>query len=347
MKQRPFLGLRLQDAFNKTMAARLRKRNWHAQIIPFTGYGSKEHVRVIARVVLRPSEAKTHLGIYAEQFLNQRGWRNFFRVPVPDTPVQLRVGKHVIDLVTDRAGYIDFQVRDHGLEPGWHEVTIDSPQCERVNAPIQVISETQTFGIISDIDDTIITTWLPRLFLAAWNSFVMTEGNRQAVEGMARMYQKLLAEHPGAPLIYVSTGSWDTLPFLNRFMKRHGFPNGPLLLTNFGPTQTAWFRNGRDHKRYSLFELARDFPNISWLCVGDNGQHDPVLYRQFSELMPGHVRAIAIRELSQAEQILAHGSTQVLSDNAHLAWTPPTVAEVFGANGDELHKELKKLKEIG
>jgi len=27
-----------------------------------------------------------------------------------------------------------------------------------------------------------------------------------------------------------------------------GFPEGPLLLTDWGPTNTGWFRSGREHK---------------------------------------------------------------------------------------------------
>ena len=345
MKHRRSLQLRVQDAFTKFMNRHLRKHDWKPQIVPFTGYGMADHVRVLARVVLRPSKPKSHLGMYAEQFLNQRGWRNFFRIPVPNFPVTIEAGEHTIHARTDHAGYIDLHVKRPGLEPGWHNIALESAECKTTMAPVQVVSADETFGIISDIDDTIISTWLPRLFLAAWNSFVMTEGNRQAVAGMARMYQKLLDDHPGAPLVYVSTGSWDTLPFLNRFMKRHGFPKGPMLLTNFGPSQTAWFRNGRDHKRYSLFELARDFPNISWLCVGDDGQHDPMLYRQFSELMPDRVRTIAIRELSQTEQILAHGSTTMLADNKDALWKPTMVPELSGEDGDELLLQLQEQKD--
>jgi phosphatidate phosphatase APP1 len=58
-----------------------------------------------------------------------------------------------------------------------------------------------------------------------------------------------MAEHPGAPIIFVSTGAWNTAPTLTRFLKRNGFPIGPLLLTDWGPTNTGWFRSGQDHKR--------------------------------------------------------------------------------------------------
>lgn len=342
MKSRQFVGMRIDDFVTRQVARTLRRRGWREVVVPFTGYGTDDHLRVLGRLILRPAKPRTYLGMYAETFLHQRGWRNFFSTPVPRRPVTVKVGEKELELITDRSGYIDVNVRTEGLEPGWQHVLLFTDEAPPTRAPVQVVPADQQFGLISDIDDTILSTWLPRAFLAAWNSFVLTEGNRQAIPGMARMYQRLLAEHPGAPIIYVSTGSWSTLPFLNRFMKRHGFPKGPMLLTDFGPTTTGWFRSGRDHKRRALAELARDFPQIKWLLVGDDGQHDPVIYREFAELRPQNVQAIAIRQLSPTEQLLAHGTATVLRDSADLRWEPPVVTEVSGADGDELAPKVAR-----
>lgn len=345
MKSRKFVGLRIDDFITRHRVRTLRRRGWREVIVPFTGYGTEEHVRVLGQLVLRPAKPRTYLGLYAETFLHQRGWRNFISAPVPRRPVTVRVGDKELELLTDRGGYIDVMVRTEGMTPGWQDVTILTEEAEPTKAPVQVVSSEQDFGLISDIDDTILSTWLPRAMLAAWNSFFLTEGNRQAVPGMARMYQKLLARYPGAPIIYISTGSWTTVPFLNRFMKRHGFPKGPMLLTDFGPTQTSWFRSGPEHKRRALAELARDFPNVRWLLIGDDGQHDPALYREFAELRPDRVRGIAIRQLSPAEQLLAHGTATALRDSADLRWEPPIVPEVGGSDGDELAPLVKRVVE--
>lgn len=337
--------MRISDFVTGQVARTLRRRGWREAIVPFTGYGTHDHVRVLGRLILRPSKPRSYLGLYTETFLQHRGWRNFFNAPVPRRPVTVRVEGNELQLITDRRGYFDVNLRTTGLQPGWQHVTVFTDEAPPTRAPVQVVPTDQQFGLISDIDDTILTTWLPRAFLAAWNSFVLTEGNRQAVPGMARLYQRLLAANPGAPIIYLSTGAWSTLPFLNRFMKRHGFPRGPMLLTDFGPTQTGWFRNGPEHKRRSLAELARDFPNIKWLLIGDDGQHDPAIYREFAELRPDHVRAIAIRQLSPAEQLLAHGTTAAMRDSADLRWEPPVVPEVSGADGDELGPQVAQVAE--
>lgn len=309
-------------------------------VIPYTGYGTEEQLRVLARVSLRPHD-RTQLVMAAGEFLQRRGWRNFTSSPAVREPVTLVVGEERLELTTDRGGYIDIRIKNPGLPPGWQSVDLIVGDGQPTSVPVQVISSEVEFGIVSDIDDTIISTLLPRPLIAAWNSFVLTEQARQPVLGMARLYQQLLAEHPGAPLIFVSTGAWNTYPFLTRFMTRYGFPRGPMLLTDWGPTNTGWFRSGQAHKQTALRELARDLPRIKWVLFGDDGQHDPDLYAEFASLQPAHVRARAIRQLTFTESILAHG----LADpkQRHHEWTPDTAPEVHGADGDELSAKLRAI----
>ena len=271
-------------------------------------------MRVLGRVLLT-RQPESHPGADAEAPMRelraaedeQRGWRALITAPAMNVPVTIAVGGRTIRSRSDRSGYIDVSVKDHGLPPGWHDVRISSPDAEDVEAAVQVIGGDETFGIISDIDDTVISTSLPRPFIAAWNTFVRAESARHVVPGMATMYRELLDEHPGAPIVYVSTGAWNTAPHLNRFLKKHGYPLGPLLLTDWGPTNSGWFRSGQEHKRACLHRLANEFPNIRWLLVGDDGQHDPKIYGDFAEDRPDRVEAIAIRELTPTEQVLSHG----------------------------------------
>jgi phosphatidate phosphatase APP1 len=94
-------------------------------------------------------------------------------------------------------------------------------------------------------------------------------------------------------------------PTLTRFLSRHLYPAGPLLLTDWGPTPDRWFRSGQAHKRDTLARLAREFPQIKWLLIGDDGQHDQEIYAEFAARHPDNVAAVAIRRLLPGEAILA------------------------------------------
>ncbi|HEX2704725.1 MAG TPA: phosphatase domain-containing protein [Candidatus Lustribacter sp.] len=312
---RPHASSIVEDAWHRQLDRALRRRGWKNRIIPFTGYGSLDFVRVFGRVLLRrpddpdgPDDFEdiTYGGLRSP-YVTRRGWRSFLTAPAMGVPITVTVGHHVAHGRSDRSGHIDTTFRGHGLAPGWGTVTIAAQHAEPVEAPIFVVGPDVRFGIVSDIDDTVISTSLPRPMIAAWNTFVKHESARRVVPGMAPLYRELLTEHPGAPIAFVSTGAWNTAPTLARFLKTGGFPLGPLLLTDWGPTNTGWFRSGQDHKRACLDRLARDFPAIQWLLIGDDGQHDPKIYQDFAEARPDRVDAIAIRQLTPTEMVLSHG----------------------------------------
>lgn len=311
---RPHSASIIEDAWHRRVDRALRGRGWKTRIVSHTGYGTESFVRVLGRVLLtrRPEENPGADAEASPQELKaaeevQRGWRAFITAPTMHVPVTVTVGERTVKTRTDRSGYIDVTIHEHGLAPGWHEARLSSPDAQSVDAAVHVIDSSAEFGIISDVDDTVISTSLPRPLIAAWNTFVRAEGARHVVPGMATLYRTLIEAHPGTPIVYVSTGAWNTAPHLTRFLKKHGYPLGPLLMTDWGPTNTGWFRSGQDHKRSCLHRLARELPNVRWLLVGDDGQHDPKIYGDFAEDRPDKVEAIAIRELSPAEQVLSHG----------------------------------------
>lgn len=335
---RPFFAARVEHHLNVQRNQRARDRGWTEEVVPFSGYGSSKFVRVLARVVLTPHEVTPGLNWDGAGLLSQRGWRNFVNTPAVNVEVSVRIGAEEFGVRTDRGGYIDQRFRVLGLEPGWRTATI-SAGGSTAEAPIMIVDPDQEFGLVSDIDDTIISTSLPRPLLAAWNTFVLQESARQAVPGMAAMYRDILAEHPHAPIIYVSTGAWNTAPTLNRFLHHHGYPRGPMLLTDWGPTNSGWFRSGQEHKKTCLRDLAIDFPKIKWILVGDDGQHDPALYGEFAESHPDRVSAIALRQLTPGEQVLAHGTLGSLEGGDAVNVPVP---QVRAADGNDLLPLLRR-----
>ncbi|MDQ4051424.1 MAG: DUF2183 domain-containing protein [Actinomycetota bacterium] len=331
---RPHLAGLVEDQWNLGLARMLASRGWRHAVVPHVGYGNGEIVRVLARVILAPPTDAPKAG---DALLQRRGWRNFVTAEALDVPVTVTIGGHHHTVRTDRSGNVDARLPDPGLATGWAEVTLQAEDSEPATGRVRVIGDDVELGIVSDIDDTVLSTYLPRPLVAAYNTFVAREEARRPVPGMADLYTRLLADHPGAPTVYVSTGAWNTAPTLRRFLYRHGLPEGPLLLTDWGPTNTGWFRSGQKHKRACLELLAADFPRIRWVLVGDDGQHDPAIYADFARSHRDRVRAIAIRELPMTEQVLAHGTPGALPDGEA---TQDGVPEVRGADGDALAEHL-------
>lgn len=347
------IARRFEDGWNRRGIVRSRARGWVPTTIPFTGYGSVSSVRVLGRVIMTdPSDTQDFqpddddferyrgipLNPRALALEAERGFKQFFTIQVGFIPVTVRAGDKEVQVKTDRSGYVDVRIADHGLPPGWHEVTIEAKAAQPVTARVLIVDPDVRTGIISDIDDTVVITMLPRIFLAAYNSWVRHPSSRRPVPQMAEFYRRLVEEHPHTPVFYISTGAWNTMPTLELFLAKHGFPTGPLLMTDWGPTPVGLFRSGIEHKRTTLRNLIIAYPQIRWLLVGDDGQHDPYIYKDLAIEHPSHVEAIAIRELTPTEQVLSHGTPEQLERN-HDRLLHGT-AMVRGADGTSLAARL-------
>lgn len=327
------------EACSTAIARGLSTIGFHAGVVGFGGYGSVEKARILGRVIMdRTDDQRLWLR-------NKRGWRQFFDAQVPRQPVLVTVGATRKLTRGDRGGYIDLELAGHGLTPGWHTgwiqviseadvATIEKDEVggragrvrggRRSPVAVRIIGDDESVGVISDLDDTTMVSMVPRLLVAAKHSFVDRVSSREAVPGMATLLKHFatLGEAPclhadsadtlgwdtgrHGPVFYLSTGAWNVLPTVRDFLERLGYPRGGFLMTDFGPSNTGWFRSGPEHKRRELRRLAREFPHMKWYLVGDNGQRDPEIYAEFARLYPDNVAGIAIRSLTPMEQFMSH-----------------------------------------
>jgi len=348
--QRPHLAARFEDRLVARQSRLLRRAGWRPRVEPFSGYGTPERVRVLARVVLAPEGRRT------TPVLDTRGFRNFFTAQAPGERVRVDVGSLSVEVVSDRGGYVDVELDlpdDAPLAPGWQPATVSpvgSPGGS-ASSPVLVVDHSTELGVVSDIDDTTMVTAVPRLLLAAWNTFVRHASARRAVDGMPELYREIATTRPDAPFVYVSTGAWNTARTLRGFLARNGYPAGPLLLTDWGPSNSGWFRSGVQHKDASLDGLMQAFPHMRWLLIGDDGQHDPDIYARAVKRWPGRVAAVAIRELTPAQQVLAHGATTPTATSEEVDRATGAVPSLGAGDGfglaEQLRDALPELRSLG
>jgi phosphatidate phosphatase APP1 len=326
----------VEDAVHAVILRILRRRGWQPRVLPYAGYGADGWMRVLARVLLCPP------GTAERELTDRRGWRRFISAAVNDVDVHVVIAGRRATVTSGRGGYID-AVLEADLPAGQGHAVLSTGTATS-HAPLFVIGHRARVGLVSDIDDTVMVTAIPRPLLAFWNTFVRQESARRPVPGMARLYQEITRREPEAFVVYVSTGAWNVAPALTSFLARNGFPAGPLLMTDWGPTPQAWFRSGREHKRTQLSRLMTELPHLQWLLIGDDGQYDPQLYHEAAEAVPGKVRAVAIRQLTPSQQVLAHGSPAPLPDADTGSSPPRGVADVRAPDG---HGLLAALDEAG
>ncbi len=325
---------RLERELRVRVNPRLQDKGWRPRVIPFVGYGTTGWVRVGARVLLVPPH------VPSSGPRDHRGWRRFLTVSVPGTPVTVEIGGETRVVPSGPDGYVDVRV-ECDLEPGWSTARIRVGDEEPVEAPVRVVGPGTTIGMVSDIDDTVMETNVPRPLVAFRNAFLSRESARQTVPGMSELYADIVASHPDLFLVYLSTGAWNVAPPLQAFLARHGFPTGPLLLTDWGPTEAGWFRSGSDHKREQLKRLFAELPDLTWILVGDDGQHDPQVYAEAAGEHPDRVEVIAIRQLTPTQHLVAHGTTTP-PDGEAAPWAEGSVVSVAAPDGIGLRDALRE-----
>jgi len=285
----PALARRADSAVRDLSSRLARRAGWTPAVLGHPGYGSDGRVRVLARVLLAPA------GAHPGDRRALPGWQRFLTLESPRTEVVVEVAGQTATVRSDDDGLIDVTLDLDLPDAGALPVLFRAGDREATST-VHLASVDAARGVVCDIDDTVLVTGIATPLRAAWRTFVQPMTRRQAVPGMDRLLRELTGGAPHVPVVYLSNGPWNLAGPLGRFLERSGLPPGALLLTDWGPTPTRWFRDGRAHKRSSLQRLAADLPGVRWTLVGDTGEHDPALYAEFAVAQPDRVRAVLLRD---------------------------------------------------
>lgn len=292
---------------------------WQPRVDPYVGYGNERFSRIVCRTTYaaKGHGIRRHIG---------RGITNIFMIPAAKVPVRLRidgvpvltgrVGKMsqfdslesleesgLSSINTDTQGYLDL-ITTRDMSVGTHTVTYKVAHRSAVSAPLFISPDGAPVGIISDVDDTIMVSQVPALPQAAMKFLFANPRNRSSVPGMSVFYNKIADLFPDAPFFYLSTSPWNVEGSIRQLIRSHGFPQGPILLRDIDPRPKTFIPTGVQHKLEFAQQLMSDFPDMKFILLGDDGQHDPTTYARLTKLYPGRILAIGIRQLTTDERNL-------------------------------------------
>lgn len=238
-----------------------------------------------------------------------RRWRTVRESVAPFLTVELSRARVVVRgpagaalTVADRQGYVDAAVDAGGWAPGWHEVTVAASwrgSRTSVPVPVLVVDPAAAVGVVSDLDDTVIETGLTRGLEFLRLTLFTSVSERTPLPAAAELYRALAARRDGGaqrPVFYLSTSPWNLYGVLSQFIALRGFPPGPLLLTDWGPSRTNLLRLSADRHKLTLIRaLLAEHPRLGVVLIGDTGQRDPEIYAAAALEAPGRVLAVYVR----------------------------------------------------
>jgi phosphatidate phosphatase APP1 len=192
------------------------------------------------------------------------------------------------------------------LTEGWHavEATLVHPRegdtpVVPVHMPARLVLPGAHFGVISDIDDTVVKTGATELLTMARTMFFGNARTRLPFEGVQELYQALVAGDTGArnnPLFYVSSSPWNLYELLVEFLELQKIPLGPLMLRDWGITGDELVpASHAGHKRKAIDRILSTYASLPFLLIGDSGQEDPEIYASVMRDFPGRIFGAYIR----------------------------------------------------
>ena len=286
---------------------RQRAPGQHLMVVPYIGFGNGNKVWVQGRVLDEDA--------YREQSHTDSPWSNLvalYRRLESDEVAGATVRASFMGLqqetVTDDGGYFAFELATpKELDGGMHGVEIELPESlgsdgtpARVTAEVIVPGPAARFGVISDIDDTVLWTNVTNKLNMALMLARSNAHTRKPFKGVAAFYQALckgVGGDEGNPIFYVSSSPWHLFGPLVEFLRVQKIPVGPLLLRKLGLREVFKLKH-HHHKLEKIELIMRFYPDLQFVLIGDSGEQDPEIYAEVLKRHPKSVRVIYIRNVN-------------------------------------------------
>jgi phosphatidate phosphatase APP1 len=325
---------RVEEARTRVLGARAARH-----VVPYRGFGTGDEVFVSGRVLGNHPAGRVSA--------DDAWWRNLANSlrhletdEVPGARVRLTAADAVQETITDDEGYYRAWLRPAGSFAGdrlWHDFRVEvleplHAEVRHVDAVggILIPRQTARFGVISDLDDTVIRTEATRLLRMLKRTLLENARTRLPFAGVASFYSALHAgptEHAGNPIFYVSSSPWNLYPLLTEFLEHQSIPAGPLVLRDWGLSGDAALptRHGA-HKLGAIRQILDCYPSLPFILIGDSGQEDPEIYRDVVHEYGARILAVYIRDVTPhasrrtaigelSEEVRGAGSELLLSDD--------------------------------
>jgi len=304
----------LLENTNKKMLEKTEATGFPLMIVPYRGYGTKNFMYCRGRLL-------KDKGIVAS--IKHSTWQNlkntykrFESDEISCGILNLNFQNADYELVTNKEGYfmlqraVELEVEHDGKM--WHKTDLTLLEAEedfesevRATGEIMFPAEDADFGVISDLDDTLIQTNVTSKIKMIYTSIAKNAYTRMAFRGVPAFYWALKTGKNGKkqnPLFYVSNSPWNLYDMLVEFMDINHIPKGPILLRDFGRHKGAERLDYKNHKRNEIEYILETYPKMKFILIGDSGEKDADIYLEMTHKFPNRILAIYIRSVNDEKR---------------------------------------------
>lgn len=188
------------------------------------------------------------------------------------------------------------------------------------------------FGVISDIDDTIMVSHSTQTLRKIRLMLIHNSRTRKPFPGVEAFYRALHAGADGKranPFFYVSSSEWNLYDLIDDFCAFNKFPKGVFLLREINSGIFKLWKQGggsHQHKFEKIVKVFKTYPGLKFVLVGDNGQHDPEIYSQVAKIYPERIKAIYIRTVrKRKDKRMLRMISELEKLDIQIIFTPDTI----------------------
>jgi phosphatidate phosphatase APP1 len=290
------------------------------QIINFQSYGSANRLYVRGRAI-----EDENIDLDQKGFFNliKNTWKRFETDEIKNAPLKITFSNgETVEGTTDGDGYYLIDENIEGLQDlandeGWvkFELSFGNTNLKRqillqnrFPGEMLIPCKQAKFGVISDIDDTILHTGV--VSSLKWKVIINTmfkrATKRAQLEGASDFYTKLHQGKTGNeanPIFYVSHSPWNLYRYLELFLKTNNFPKGPVLLRSMASFKRRKKSDEKPQKQKEISNLLKSYPELPFILIGDSGEKDGDIYQEISMLFPGRIKAIYLRSVNHSKRM--------------------------------------------
>lgn len=320
-------------------------------IVPYLGYGTTDVFRLSGRV-LEDKGAIDSSGEHSRWENLRNMYRRFATDEISGARLRARFQNVETEVVTDGEGYFNLELNiadSIKSESPLQEIELEliephkeNGQPARAAGQVLVPPATAEFGVISDLDDTVIVTNVTDRLKMLLTVALLNEHTRMPFKGVAAFYEALCDGASGAennPIFYVSSSPWNLYSPLAEFLSIHNIPRGTLFLKDFGNHTIFSSGDHHHHKTNSIELILNTYPHLPFILIGDSGEQDPEIYGEIVRKYPQRIRAVYIRSIdTKNERVAAIDKLigEIAVTGCQLVLAPDTVFAAAHAAGEKL-----------
>jgi phosphatidate phosphatase APP1 len=217
------------------------------KIVPYRGYGTHQKLYLQGRVleergITPPSETDS----WWDNLVNM--YKRIQSRQVPHARLSARFQDVAYEVTADEEGMFELWIdarRPVADNQIWQPVQLElvEPLSDQQEGPVRAMGQvlipprSARFGVISDIDDTVIQSDVGSFLQMLGTVLLSNARTRLPLPGVAAFYRALHAGHHSEaknPMFYVSNGLWNLYDLLEDAFQLNEIPGGPVLLCETG-----------------------------------------------------------------------------------------------------------------